>query len=395
MNTEITPHVADAVLEGLKNDKVLTAKDHENREVNKSIRQLKGLWNPDLEQTPDIVSDRNDVLCTIAQVAVHLDIDHQEIADWIYGPDKVKIEEYLSELWETTTFTAEYPEFYIVESGKKNEYLLPPRNVLVREPNDTNQIDDDFYDISKEKNSEKRKLALRVNDQYTIFALYESNSLGTKLVLEVKCRDHSQKDIYKLYTLDNRYHITFEEAVEFVRGKIAELRETPTFVVTDLKDLPETKSGNGRGGKGILDTSPDPDTTDEGERHTFDFSELAEKIRNSSDKEWIKGQISQMFSLDDSDHELLFNAAMENKKINWSSEELFAYYGKTSLTILINAASDKNEFVVYLAKNIASKYNAEIQLTRSRFEDLLSEIPEPYRTLFIDTFNKQRNDGGP
>lgn len=120
MGREIIQPVVEAVKEAVKDDKQLTPEDLEKREISRAVRQIQGLWNPGLEQTPDVILDRNDVLHTILQVSVAHDIDHQQIADWIYGHGKVNVEKYFDQLW-----TNDYARF--------RDGHVPPQKELTKE----------------------------------------------------------------------------------------------------------------------------------------------------------------------------------------------------------------------------------------------------------------------
>ncbi len=90
---------SDAVEKGLEKDLELTDADKEVHQIRRNIATIKAFWSPKMPETKETREDRNDVLRSFLAVAIEANIDHQQIADWVYGAGKIDVESYLEELY--------------------------------------------------------------------------------------------------------------------------------------------------------------------------------------------------------------------------------------------------------------------------------------------------------
>lgn len=87
--------------------------DLEVSERSKSI--IRRLWNPTMPQNPENNKYRDAVLYAIAQTAYKGNLDHQAIADAIYGAGQVSVERYLKNLY--TEVEQKNDGFHIVDKN--------------------------------------------------------------------------------------------------------------------------------------------------------------------------------------------------------------------------------------------------------------------------------------
>ncbi len=88
--------VTEVVEGALKDDDKLTPKDKEKTEINRTANNIKRIWNPDAVQNKASLSKRNECIYAIIQVAAENNLDHQQVADLIYGKGKVNVDSFLN-----------------------------------------------------------------------------------------------------------------------------------------------------------------------------------------------------------------------------------------------------------------------------------------------------------
>ncbi len=392
----------EAVDAALQTDKQLDARDKEQAIVAQNIRMIKGLWNPKDPETAETEINRAAVLQSMLEVAVSFNIDHQDIADWIYGKGQVNVESRLKELY------SDPKDYSQVSPGSGGKRLLFRDNMPVFVVEGGVDIDPGMRIEVKGGPKEYKTLDIRVTPKDNLHVEIYKFPNGQFGIIMYDLKDRGLAVI----RIPNPRFNTFDEAHEAVLERIAALRKLKGYKVDSI-----TEGGRGgvRGGTlpdgGPLDVNPDPSARgEEPEEVELDFSELMEKLRTTRDFKWALGQleIARRGDVDYDTRRQLIGAVIENKNIAWNNENLLELFDcvyrsiedRQLLNAVIKKSENPKEFIRYLVWNLqfiapegrvsASYVDGFVGTDRVGGEGYNGSIFEPNRKTFIGQFKSFR-----
>lgn len=381
----------EAVDAALQTDKQLDARDKEQAIVAQNIRMIKGLWNPKDPETAETNINRAAVLRSMLEVAVSFGIDHQDIADWIYGKGQVGVESHLKELYSD-------PPDYSQVSPRRGGKILFHDNMPVLGGSVIGG--DPGMMIRVEGGSKVYKiLDIRVTPEDNLHVEIYKFPNGRFGVIMYDLKERG----YAVHRIPTPQFDTFDEAHEDVLRQIAGLREKKGYKVTDLERGKGGRGGGGRGtlpDRGPLDVYPDPLARDkEPEDVELDFSELIKKLKTTRDFKWALGQleISRTGDLAYGVRMQLIDAVIENKNIIWNNENLLGLFdcilrsteGNERLNIVIHKSKNPKEFIRYLVWNLQFIHFGDV-LTAIGIDRLADALEGRDKKIFIKQFKSFR-----
>ncbi|MDA1060314.1 MAG: hypothetical protein O3B47_00795, partial [bacterium] len=365
----------------------LTEADKEKLQVKRNLRMIEALWNPTMPETSESLEDKRAVLSAILSIGYEARINHQEIADWIFGKGAVDVERDLEDLWlDRSGFLSEDidPGFSVPSSGGQN--MDPGFTKKIKEPGWlATQLEAQKADYHPDN-----EIEMWVTPTHSISVSYTNSNIILlsdppkipKPTIEITT-NRNFGNVYKDPHLNRDYDFpirkmsvaNFAEANKELRNYIEWLRGKDKYEVTGLTEGGHHRPGSGdgaRSGRGPLDVNPGSvEGGGEGPRREieFDYTELIEKLAKSTDMKWILGQwrIAEQ-RIGGEVGKRIFEAILGNKYVNSNQVNLYKFFevirkkgSEEYLNAIIEKAPNTREFLKYLAWNLSKWINAEIR----------------------------------
>ncbi len=384
---EVLKPVGDAVNKAKEDDLQLTEKDKEILQVKRNLRMIKALWNPSMPETKESLEDKHVVLSSILNLGFQLRMNHQEIADWIFAPEKVDVEKELEHLWldpeDWSGCIPDYTQFLQRKGGSMPGHIIQEpyypgedSGEIIAEPyypgDGGGHITNLPWIIEGGPKPEKI-IELWVTPDHSITAAFTKIPDGEGYTLDVWTHENGIKkggitlEMYRV--IPKTWDVAdFAEANAKLRDYIAELRGKDKYKVTDLvPGEPGSGSGDGGGlrpGEGPLDVGPGGRVR-RGPRKgpkegvELDYSELLKKLGETSDMDWVLRQLKLADAIPWKVQTEMIKRLLGNKNLEWSKKDVFKLFkfahgeGRGEfLDAIIGKAPKYREFIDLLAWNL-------------------------------------------